>query len=186
MIRQLPGTTVKADVQNADDVKTLLGNVFMAGGVVLSQVTALTGLESYMVQNWIQRRFLAPPVRKRYSADQFCRIAMINALRGVLQIEKITTLISYVNGMLDDDSDNILPDSLFYVYFVASVSAAEERLAGTSDAAECVKAAVCDFEEPFEGAKDRLMTSLTAMVNACRAAEMLRAVDSTVDKILGK
>ena len=180
MIRQLPGTTVNADIKTAADAETLLGNIFMAGGVVLSQVTALTGLEPYMVQNWVQRRFLTPPVRKQYSIDQFCRIAMINSLRGVLQIEKITALISYVNGMLDDDSDNILPDSLFYIYFAASVSA------DVPDAAECVQTAVRDFKEPFEGAKDRLVTSLTAMVNACRAAGMLRSVDSTVNKILGK
>jgi hypothetical protein len=82
--------------------------------------------------------------------------------------------------MLDDDSDNILPDSLFYIYFVASVSA------DAPDADECAQRAVRDFKEPFEGAKERLVTSLSAMVNAYRAAEMLRAVDSTVGRILGK
>lgn len=186
MIKQLPGTTVAANIKNAGDAETLLGNIFMAGGVVLSQVTALTGLEPYMVQNWVQRHFLAPPVRKQYSIDQFCRIATINALRGVLQIDKITALLSYVNGMLDDDSDNILPDSLFYVYFIASVAAAEDRTVGGLDAAECVQTAVRDFEEPFEGAKERLVTSLTAMVNAYYAAVMLRSVDLTIDKMLGK
>ncbi|MBQ1847932.1 MAG: DUF1836 domain-containing protein [Clostridia bacterium] len=183
MIRQLPGTTVKVEIKSADEARALLGNMFIAGGLVLSQISALTALEPYMVQNWIQRRFLASPVRKRYSMDQFCRIATINALRGVLQIDKITALISYVNGALDDDSDNILPDSMFYIYFIAALSAAEERRAGPFGASECVEAAVSGFKEPYEGAKERLTTSLSAMVNAYYAAEMLKDVDLTVRRI---
>ena len=186
MLKQLPGTVIKAEVRSAHDAKVLLDNMFIVDGIVLSQLTAITGLEPYMVQNWVQRRFLTSPVRKQYSKDQFCRIATINALRGVLQIDKITTILSYVNGHLDDDSDNILSDSLFYIYFIAAVAAAEDRAVGGLDTKECVETAVCDFKEPFEGAKARLITSLTAMVNAYYAAEMLRAVDRTVSEILGK
>lgn len=186
MIRQLPGTTIKAEVNSAHDAKVLLDNMFIVDGIVLSQLTALTGLEPYMVQNWVQRRFLTSPVRKLYSKDQFCRIAAINALRGVLQIDKITAILSYVNGALDDDSDNILSDSLLYIYFIAAISEAEEHAASGVETEECVTRAVYDFKEPFEGAKERLITSLTAMVNAYYAAEMLRSVDAAVGRILGK
>ena len=183
MINDLPGTVIKARIKTAEDAKTLLDNMFIVDGIVLSQVASVTGLEPYMVQNWVQRRFLTSPVRKQYSKDQFCRIATINALRGVLQIDKITAIISYVNGALDDDSDNILPDSLLYVYFVAAVAAAED---GPLTAEEAVKAAVRDFKEPFDGAEERLLTSLTAIVKAYHAAEMLHDVDVTVERILEK
>lgn len=186
MIKQLPGTLIQSDISSAHDAKVLLDNMFIMDGMVLSQVTALTGLEPYMVQNWVQRHFMTSPVRKLYSKNQFCRIATINALRGVLQIDKITAIISYVNGALDDDSDNILPDSLFYIYFIASIAEAEENAVGGLDAKESVTRALYDFKEPFYGAKDRLITSLSAMVEAYYAAVMLSDVNATVAEIIKK
>ena len=58
--------------------------MFLAGGIVRSQVSAVTGLESHMIQNWVKRGFLSNPVNKRYSCRQFCRIAIINMLKTTL------------------------------------------------------------------------------------------------------
>ena len=49
---------------------------------MLSQVASLTGLEPYVIQNWVRRGFVAPPERKRYSRRQFSRIVLINMLEG--------------------------------------------------------------------------------------------------------
>ena len=70
----LPGTVLEMDREEADQAEARISALFLAGGMVLSQVTDLTGLEPYTVQNWVKRGFLPPPVRKRYSRRQLCRI----------------------------------------------------------------------------------------------------------------
>ena len=71
----IPGTMLKADKAEAVHVDQQFSSMFLAGGMVLSQVCSITGLEAYAVQNWVKRGFLSPPERKRYSLRQLCRQA---------------------------------------------------------------------------------------------------------------
>ncbi|MBO5079023.1 MAG: DUF1836 domain-containing protein, partial [Oscillospiraceae bacterium] len=84
MIWTIPGTILQGPRTDAVHIHQQFGAMFLGGGVVLSQVTALTGLESHSIQNWVKRGFLRPPVQKRYDIDQLCRIATIHALNGIL------------------------------------------------------------------------------------------------------
>ena len=103
MVTTLPGTTIPVDWTRPEEAETLLNSLFLAGGLMLSQVASLTGLEPYVIQNWVRRGFVAPPERKRYSRSQFCRIVLINMLKDSMQLDKICALLSYVNGELDDE-----------------------------------------------------------------------------------
>lgn len=114
MTRTLPGTTIQADMSRPDGVEAVLGPMFLTGGLTLSQVTTLTGLEPYVIQNWVRRGFLSPPQQRRYSRRQLCRILTVNMLKDVLQLEKICSLLSYVNGDLEDESDDLVDDSYLY------------------------------------------------------------------------
>ena len=71
MAKTLPGTTIAVDWNRPEEAETLLNSLFLAGGLMLSQVASLTGLEPYVIQNWVRRGFVAPPERKRYSRRQF-------------------------------------------------------------------------------------------------------------------
>ena len=51
----IPGTILTADREQPASAETQLRALFLAGGMVRSQVTALTGLESHAVQNWVKR-----------------------------------------------------------------------------------------------------------------------------------
>ena len=97
----LPGTTVEADLSQPHAAEKVLHPLFLPGGLMLSQVARLTGLEPYVIQNWVKRGFVSPPERKKYSRRQFCRILVINMLKDALQLEKICKVLSYVNGDLD-------------------------------------------------------------------------------------
>ena len=114
----LPGSTIEISAFSSDETEALLDHLFMTGGLVMSQVSLLTGLEPYMIQNWVKRGFLTPPQKKRYDRDQFCRILTINMLRESLQIDSIVHLLSYVNGVLNDHSDDRIADSRLYALFV--------------------------------------------------------------------
>ena len=112
MAKTLPGTTIAVDWNRPEEAETLLNSLFLAGGLMLSQVASLTGLEPYVIQNWVRRGFVAPPERKRYTRRQFSRIVLINMLKDSMQLDKICALLSYVNGELDDESDDLIDDFL--------------------------------------------------------------------------
>ena len=114
----IPGTVLTGNVEDAVHVEAQFQSMFLAGGIVLSQVSGITGLESYTVQNWVKRGFLTPPDHKRYSLRQLCRIININMLKNVLPMERIVGLMSYINGDLDDESDDMIDDAALYFMFV--------------------------------------------------------------------
>ena len=47
----IPGTVLQAD--RTADIEQQFSAMFLGGGIVLSQVTGITGLEAYTVQNWV-------------------------------------------------------------------------------------------------------------------------------------
>ena len=114
----LPGTTLQARREDAGAVEGLFRSVMLTGGLTLGQVTAITGLEPHTVQNWVKRGFLPPPRGKRYDMEQLCRIITINMLRGALPLEKICSLLGYINGDLADERDDTIDDTLLYFTFV--------------------------------------------------------------------
>lgn len=127
MAKTLPGTTIAVDWNRPEEAETLLNSLFLAGGLMLSQVASLTGLEPYVIQNWVRRGFVAPPERKRYSRRQFSRIVLINMLKDSMQLDKICALLSYVNGELDDESDDLIDDFQLYLYIVRLAALVEHQ-----------------------------------------------------------
>jgi hypothetical protein len=47
----IPGTVLQIERQEAEHIHELFPSMFLAGGIVLSQVSGITGLEPYTVQN---------------------------------------------------------------------------------------------------------------------------------------
>ena len=47
----IPGTTLEGLRTNADRTDGLFQSMFLAGGLTLSQVSSITGLETYAIQN---------------------------------------------------------------------------------------------------------------------------------------
>ena len=171
--RFLPGTVMRCPA--GVDPAELLDGLFIAGGLVLSQVTALTGLEGYTVQNWIQRGFVTPTVGKRYSKNQFCRLVTINLLKDSLSLGQIAGLLSAINGKLDDESDDMIDDALLYVYFARIYFRMENF--DRAELPRVTKEVTADFIEPREGAAKRLREVLSVMYAAYLAASYRRAAE---------
>lgn len=165
----LPGTVLTVPRADADRASLTLGNLFLAGGISLGQVSSITGLESYTVQNWVKRGFLAPPVGKRYTLRQLCRILNINMLRGVLPMEKICGMLGYINGALDDESDDMIDDSQLYFFFV---SLAARNLTPGEDWPAATDETLADFPETVPGARERIARVLQVMLTAYTAEQL--------------
>lgn len=179
---RIPGTVLQIERENADGVEEVFSSMFLAGGMVLSQVSNITGLEPYTVQNWVKRGFLSPPQHKRYSMNQLCRILHINMLKSVLPLEQICGLLSYVNGKLDEESDDIIDDSRLYFLFVRLASRARE-LDDPAAWDQALEAALADYREPVPGARARIEKALRVMLTAWVAARMRHAAEKMLQEL---
>ena len=179
---RIPGTVLQIERENADGVEEVFSSMFLAGGMALSQVSNITGLEPYTVQNWVKRGFLSPPQHKRYSMNQLCRILHINMLKSVLPLEQICGLLSYVNGKLDEESDDIIDDSRLYFLFVRLASRAKE-LDDPAAWDQALEAALADYREPVPGARARIEKALRVMLTAWVAARMRHAAEKMLQEL---
>lgn len=173
----LPGTTIELNVASPNVARELLNNIFLSGGLVLSQVTKLTGLAPYEVQNWVKRGFLPPPEHKMYNRNQFCRLATINMLRESMQIETVTKLLSFINGHLDDTSDDLVDDSELYNYYVNLIAMLGGHMPDDDEIHTHIHYVTNDFQEPHPGARRRLETVLEVMICTHYSAEMRRRAE---------
>lgn len=161
----IPGTTLTGKRENAEEVENMLQSLFLAGGLTLSQVANITGLEPYTVQNWVKRGFLAPPQNKRYTLEQLCRIININMLKGILPLEQICQLMSYLNGDLVDETDDLVDDTLLYVLFVR-LAARARNIGDSQEWDHALKEVTAVYREPVPGAREKLMKVLKIMLTA--------------------
>ena len=178
----IPGTTLSAQRCDAEKIEAQFQSMFLAGGMVLSQVTSITGLDPYMIQNWVKRGFLTKPKQKRYTLRQLCRIININMLRGVLPMERICGLLSYINGALDDESDDIIDDSQLYFIFVRLAAQARD-LDSTGQWDNAVRQVMAGYTEPFPGAKERIEKVLRIMLTAWVATRMRQEAETMLDEL---
>lgn len=179
----LPGTVLKAEAEEAGNVEAMFSPMFLAGGMVLSQVSSITGLEPYIIQNWVKRGFLSPPQNKRYTLRQLCRILNINMLKGVLPMERVCGMLGYINGQLDDDSDDTIDDSRLYFMFVR-LAAHAKQIDQSQAWQEAIDRVLQDYTEPIPGARDRIARVLRIMLIAYVAARMKDQAETLLTEIM--
>ena len=167
----IPGTVLSASVDEAEQAQKNFESMFLGGGMVLSQVAAVTGLEPYTIQNWVKRGFLTKPVAKKYTLRQLCRIININMLKDALQMEQIVNLMTYITGHLDDESDDLIDDSQLYFLFLR-LAAHHRRMKNPEGRDACLQEVLADYKEPVFGARDRVEKVLKVMLTAWAASTL--------------
>lgn len=178
----IPGTVIAGRREESDGLQEKFSAMFLAGGIVLSQVSSITGLEAYTVQNWVKRGFLSPPQRKRYTLRQLCRVMNINMLKSVLPMEKICGLLGYINGALDDESDDLIDDTVLYFTFVRLAARAGELPTGPVRH-RAIEETLQGYREPVPGARERVEHVLEIMLTAWSAAQLQRQAEEMLAQI---
>lgn len=178
----LPGTGLEIPKEEAVHVEDMFHSMFLAGGIVLSQVASITGLEPYTIQNWVKRGFLSAPQNRRYSLDQLCRIIHINMLKNALPLESVCELLQYVNGKLDEEADDLIDDAALYFLFVKLASRAKQ-LDDPSTWEDAIGKALADYREPVPGAKKRIEKTLRIMLTAWLACRMRQAAEKMLQEL---
>ena len=170
----LPGTTIELEISQWKNADEVLEHMFLSGGLMLSQVSRLAGIAPHEVQNWVRRGFVSPPRNKLYSRRQLSRIFIINMLRSSLQIDRICALLGYINGHLDDESDDSIDDTRLYAYLIKLC--AEAELGQGNDPLALLQ----DYVEPFPGARARIARVLDVMFTAYKAGIFKQRAESMI------
>ena len=178
----IPGTTLEGLRNNADRTDGLFQSMFLAGGLTLSQVASVTGLEPYTIQNWVKRGFLSPPRNKRYDMEQVCRIININLLKGTLPLEQICSLMAYLNGDLTDESDDLVDDTMLFFLFVR-LAARARYLGGDKTWDEALEEITADYKEPIPGARAKLVKVLKIMLTAWVAGRIKAEAEQMIAQL---
>ena len=184
MMWTLPGTVLQIDRDHPETAEQLFSTMFLAGGIVLSQVSSLTGLEAYTVQNWVKRGFLSPPEKKKYTLRQFCRIINIHMLKSALPMERICGLLAYINGQLDSEQDDTIDDSQLYFAFVRLAARVDHLIDDDPTQREqALEDSLRSYAEPVPGARERIKQVLRIMLTAWLSVRLQREAEALLAQL---
>lgn len=167
-----PGTTIETLCIRKNSSKILFEGIFAAGGITMSQVSNMTGLEPHVIQNWVKRKFLSSPTKKMYSKEQFARILIINMLRESLQLEAICNLIDVIAGEPNDTSDDLISDEELYHRYVNMIADCDIKLHSKDDVLKKAELETADFQEKNAGDRQKLVKILLVMFYAHTSANL--------------
>lgn len=178
----IPGTALRGRRGEVEDSIRQIEGMFLGGGMIRSQLASVSGVEAHDIQNWVKRGFLPSPVKKRYSCRQFCRIVIINMLRSAMPMEKICSLLSYVNGELDDESDDLIDDTVLYFMFLR-LAARARSIGGRDNWDVAIAEILKDYREPVPGAKERIDRVLRIMLTAWGGVQTIRRAEQMLAQL---
>ena len=184
MMWTLPGTVLQIDRDHPETAEQLFSTMFLAGGIVLSQVSSLTGLEAYTVQNWVKRGFLSPPEKKKYTLRQLCRIINIHMLKSALPMERICGLLAYINGQLDSEQEDTIDDSQLYFAFVRLAARVDHLIDDDPTQREqALEDSLRSYAELVPGARERIKQVLRIMLTAWLSVRLQREAEALLAQL---
>ena len=157
----------------------------MCSSDLLSQIREVSGIDGSTLQNWTKRGWVANARLKKYNIDQVAHILIINMLRSCIQLDHIAFLLQYINGKIDDTSDDIIRDSVLYDYICRILDAlTRQDVASKASIKEVIREQIADYREAMEGAHDRLANALEIIVTAYYAALIKRSSDEMLANLM--
>jgi len=155
------------------------------GGLSLSQVCAVTGLEGSTIQNWVKRGWVAHPKGKRYEEVHIARILIINALKECIKLEHIALLMSYVNGPGDLDGSGIIKESELYNFLCSAlVRMGQARDHSRGGVETVVDTVIKGYVGSKPDSRVRIRKALTLMIFACVCTDVKRRTEAMMGQIL--
>ncbi len=170
----IPGTVLPAENGTGPAGCGFLSGIFsVTSGLMLSQIREITGLDAPALQNWIKRGWVSSPVGKRYTIDQVARILIINMLRDTLKLEHIAFLMSYINGDVDDRSDDIISESVLYETICCIIERCQTcGLGSKKHLRQLIVDCTGDYKELIPGSTERLRKALEVIILAYESAQI--------------
>ena len=184
----IPGTRLdKVEMGNVTGLEFLSKVFYISEGVMLTQIREVSGIDGSTLQNWTKRGWVANAQLKKYNIDQVAHILIINMLRSCIQLDRIAMLLHYINGRIDDTSDDIIRESVLYDYICRILDKLMERdTCSMASIKEVIREQITDYEEAMPGARERLANALEIIVVAYYAALIKRRSDELLTDLMGR
>ena len=97
-------------------------------------------------------------------------------------MERIVGLLSYINGDLDDESDDVIDDSQLYFMFVRL--AAQATVMNTPQGRDQrIAEELARYREPVPGAKERVEKVLRIMLTAWASAQLRQHAEQMLQEL---
>jgi len=154
------------------------------GGLSLSQVCAVTGLEGSTIQNWVKRGWVSHPTGKKYEEVHIARILIINALKECIKLEHIALLMSYVNTSVQEKGGAIKESELydFLNDALGRMGKAQDHSRGGIE--KVVDTVIKGYTGPDPESRVRIRKALTLMIYACVCTDVKRRTEAMMRQIL--
>lgn len=164
----IPGTVRnKSAMGNVTGMEFLDKIFYISDGIMLAQIRDVSGVDGSTLQNWVKRGWIGTTTNKKYSKDQLARILIINMLRSCMLLENIDKLLHYINGEIDDKSDDIIPESVLFDYICKAYDIfSEQGFETDAELKDVISNVISDYVEPVSGAKERLSCALEIILIA--------------------
>lgn len=185
MLKNIPGTVLEWNDALSKNAFAVLSPVLsVTKGLTLAQLKELTGLEGSTIQNWVKRGWVERPNGKRYGEQQIVRIILINMLRNSMQLEKIIALMGYINGDVDDRSDDIIPDRELFSVICSVISQVDKKQTADKDVIkEIIEKELKDYVGPNEDSKQKLEGAVLCMTLGFLASEIKKESEAEFSKL---
>ena len=144
----------------------------------------MTGLEPYLIQNWVKRGFVSPPLKRLYSREQFARIVLINMLREALQIERICSLLELMGATTERSDDDWISDSELYHRYVDMIAHYPPGISDEASVLQAAEATLASVEERVPHTKKQLARVLQIMYCAHTAARLRHSAETALSTLL--
>ncbi len=182
----IPGTII--DRKKMGDVTGLefLNKIFfITDGIMLSQIREICGIDGSTLQNWTKRGWVANAHNKRYDKNQLARILIINMMRESMQLDRIARLLTYVNGVAADVSDDIIPEAELYDYLCRVIDqlVSDEVTPNADSVSELISLALESYEECAVGARKRLERACGIIIMTYYAALVRQKANGMFDEV---
>ena len=94
-----------------------LDSMMLSQVVEVAHRVSQNDINNTHIQNWVRRKYLPHPHKKKYSREQVANILLLNDLRNILSLEEASNLLRFVNLTLDDNSDDRINPAKLYKYY---------------------------------------------------------------------
>ncbi len=181
----IPGTKLKqAEMGGVTGLDFLKQVFYISEGVMLTQIRDISGIDSSTLQNWTKRGWVANSHLKKYDIDQVAHILIINMLRSCMQLDKIAFLIQYINGDVEDTSDDIVRDSELYDYICRTLEYMKDGQNEVEGLDLLIEKVTKEYVEPVAGGRTRLNAALKVIVVAYCASMLKHSADELMADLI--
>ena len=183
-----PGSVVcREDRYGKDGAEFLERVFFISDGIMLQQIKDISGVDGSTLQNWVKRGWIGNTVNKKYTRNQLARILIINMLRSSMRLDRIDYLLRYINGTINCEDDDIIPEATLYGYICRIID--EVSGAGSMTLEELktlVSRRIATYPEKVPDARKRLEKAMVIILTAYASSLMMKASADLMEELVGE